>query len=51
MLSAVRYAKTLNRLNHGLFTEPERWPLAIIVAVLPAVIGVLMTVYLATTAW
>ena len=50
LVTASRHSRLLARLRNGLPIEAERWPLAIIVAVLLSAIGLLMTAYLITTA-
>lgn len=50
LVTACQHAKLLSRLRQGQSIEAERWSLPIIVAIILSVIGVLMTVYLATSA-
>jgi putative membrane protein len=49
LVTAVQYARLLAWLRKGVQIQPEPWPLAVIVAVLLAAIGTLMTVYLIGT--
>lgn len=49
LVTAMQYARLIARLRKGLQIQPERWPLAIVVAVVLAAIGILMTVYLIRT--
>lgn len=49
VVTATRYAALLSRLRNGLSPEPERWSLAIVVAFLLSIIGILMTGYLLWT--
>ena len=46
LVAAWRHSRLLARVRNGLPIEPERWPLEIIVAVILAAIGLLMTAYL-----
>ena len=50
VVTATQHAALLSRLRKGLSPEPERWSLAIVVAFLLSLIGILMTVYLLWTA-
>lgn len=50
LVTASRHSRLLARLRNGLPIELERWPLAIIVAVMLAAIGLLMTAYLIMSA-
>ena len=50
LFSAVQHAKAMQRIKRGEELEPERWSMAIVVAVMLAAIGVLMTIYIAVSA-
>lgn len=50
LVTASRHSRLLARLRNGMPMEPERWPLAIMVAVMLAAIGLLMTAYLIMSA-
>ncbi len=50
VVTATQHVRVLSRLRQGLPLEPARWPLAVIVSLLIAAIGILMTVYLVQTA-
>ena len=50
IVTAAQHARTLKRLTHGLPIVPEPWSVAIVVAVLLAAIGILMTAYLVMSA-
>ena len=46
LLAATRYLQFLRRLERGEPDPPSRWPLGFVVALLMAVLGIGMTVYL-----
>jgi putative membrane protein len=50
VVTAIQHVRVLARLRQGLPLEPNRWPLAVVVAILLSIIGVVMTVYLIRTA-
>jgi putative membrane protein len=50
IVTAVQHVGVLSRLRQGLPLNPSRWPLAVIVSLLLAAIGILMTIYLIQTA-
>lgn len=50
LLSAIQHARIMRRIKAGQELEAQSGSLAIVVAVLLAVIGILMTVYVALTA-
>jgi putative membrane protein len=50
IITAFQHARTLRRLRSGLALVPERWSLAILVAIVLSVIGMVMTAYVITSA-
>jgi putative membrane protein len=50
VVTGIQHVRVLARLRQGLPLKTDRWPLAVIVSFLLAVIGILMTVYLIRTA-
>lgn len=49
-VAAIQYMRVLARIRQGLPLKPQRWPLEVVVAILLAVIGMVMTTYLIRTA-
>lgn len=49
IFSAIQHARVMHRIKTNQEIEPASWSLAIVVAILLAAIGVLMTIYIATT--
>lgn len=50
IFSAIEHARIMRRIKQNQEIEPANWSLAIVVAVVLAAIGVLMTIYIAATA-